>query len=193
MTEWATYEWLKSAINTAYEYGGRSKDSQKVRKAFKQGKYLVYHRVKTPAPEKYPVLYIFARIQMGIYFRTFLILEGSEGDSFAGQIADEQMFHVIHSHAINRYIERRQFKGTLEEAHRTILNGLFINDVQRDDTDETRYIHFDGGLFLCTESDRVLHLRTFIMNRQCSPMQRMKSLTSERNTQQLKREIGIPQ
>ena len=66
-----------------------------------------------------------------------------------------------------------------------------INDVQKDGTDETMYIHFDGGIFLCTISDRVLHLRTFIMNRQCSPIQRMKSLTSEKNTKKMKREFGL--
>lgn len=192
MTEWATYEWLESATKTAYEYGGRSVESQKVKKAFKQGRRLVYHRVNTPAPEKYPVLYIFARVPMGVYFRTFLVLEGTEGDSFAGRVADETLFYVLHSHAVNRYIERHHFDGTLEEAQRKILDGLMINDVQSDATDGTKYIHFDGGLFLCTESDRVMHLRTFIMNRQCTPMQRMKSLASEKNVERLKREIGLP-
>ena len=89
-------------------------------------------------------------------------------------------------------IERHHFDGTLEEAQRKILDGLMINDVQSDATDGTKYIHFDGGLFLCTESDRVMHLRTFIMNRQCTPMQRMKSLASEKNVERLKREIGLP-
>lgn len=34
-------------------------------------------------------------------------------------------------------------------------------------------------------------LGTFIMNRQCSPVQRMKSLTSEQYTRKYKKEIGI--
>ena len=191
MNEFATYDELESAHKVALEYGHKSIRSPRTLKAFKQGRPIVYHRVNTPAPEKYPVFYCFACVRGRILFRTFLVLEGSEGESFAGRIADEPLFYVLHSHAVNRYIERHRFDGTLEEAQRTILNGLMINDVQTDETDETRYIHFDGGLFLCTYSDRVLHLRTFIMNRQCSPMQRMKSLTSEKNTEMMKREIGI--
>lgn len=192
MNEFASYSELEAALKVAREYGNKSIYCDRVRKAFKNGRCIVYHRVKTPAPEKHPVLYTFAVTQKGLFFRTFLILEGREGDSFAGRVADEPLFYIVHSHAVNRYIERHQFKGTLEQAQHKILNGLLINDVQSDATDGTKYIHFDGGLFLCTENDHVIHLRTFIMNRQCSPMQRMKSLTSEKNTEKLKREMGIP-
>lgn len=191
MTEWATYDYLSDALGKAIAYGYKSIKCDDVRKAFRNGKRLVYHRVKTPAPDKIPVFYTFARTDKDEYIRTQLVLEGSEGDSYAGRVEDEDMFYVIHSHAINRFVERRQFHGSHEVAERHIINGLLINDVQKDGTDETRYIYFDGGLFLCTVTDRVLHLRTFIMNRQCSPVQRMKSLTSEKNTEQLKREYGI--
>lgn len=191
MNEFATHEQLDTALNVAVEYGHKSIRSPRVLKAFKLGKPIIYHRVNTPAPQRYPVLYSFACVRGRLFFRTFLVLEGSEGDSFAGRVADESLFYVLHSHAINRYVERHRFGGTLEEAQRTILNGLMINDVQKDGTDETMYIHFDGGIFLCTISDRVLHLRTFIMNRQCSPIQRMKSLTSEKNTKKMKREFGL--
>lgn len=192
MNEFASYNDLEEALKVARDYGHRSICSDRVRKAFKSGRHIVYHRVNTPAPEKIPVLYSFAAARTGLFFRTFLVLEGTEGDSFAGRVADETLFYVLHSHAVNRYIERHHFDGTLEEAQRKILDGLMINDVQSDATDGTKYIHFDGGLFLCTENDRVMHLRTFIMNRQCTPMQRMKSLASEKNVERLKREIGLP-
>ena len=98
---------------------------------------------------------------------------------------------VIHSHAINRYIERRKFDGTIEQAQHKLLDELEIHKSVKDGTDGTQYIYFDGGIFICTVVDRVFHMRTFIMNRQCSPMQRMKSLQSEKELEIIKREIGI--
>ena len=139
-----------------------------------------------------PVLYIFAPDgHGGVLYRTFLILKGKDGDSFCASVDQSGIFQVIHGHAIRRYMERRKFQGTLEQAQNRIMSELFINGVEKDLTDETRYIYFDGGLFLCTYDDGVMHLRTYITNRQCSPMQRMMSFRSQKQANELRRRLGV--
>ncbi len=189
LSEWATYDELNKALLEARMYGFFSINSKQVRKEFKKGAKKVFHRVNTPK-HRLPVLYMFIN-ETGGPFATNLVLQGSEGESFAVCLTFSEQILVIHSHAINRYIERRKFDGTIEQAQRKLLDELEIHKSVKDSTDETQYIYFDGGIFLCQVVDRVFRLRTFIMNRQCSPMQRMKSLQSEKELEQIKREIGI--
>lgn len=195
MKDNATFEQLEPVMREAVAYGHRSIMSDKVRKQVKLGHHLVEHRVNTPKDYGHNrVLYIYAFALKRACFRTFLLLEGKEGDSYAGAVFNAENkvdFYIVHGHAIRRYMERRKFTGTLQEAELKVLNGLMVSDVQKDSTDNTMYLYFDGGVFLCTNDDRVLHLRTFIMNRQCSTMQRMKSLKSENETKTFKRELGI--
>lgn len=194
MTENATKDELLAALKLAEDYSHRSLNNHKVHKMFRSGHTTVFHRVNTP--EKIPVLYIFFLYRRMIWSRTFLVLDGYEGDAFAGYVeADRKVsnieFQVIHSHAINRYIQRSKFKGTLKDAQRKILTDLIANYSVADGTDDTIYINYDNGVFLCNCDNGVMHLRTFILNRQCSPLQRMKSLDSEKGTKQFKRELGL--
>lgn len=190
LTENSTYEELQPAMREARLYGDISMRSEKVRKAIKKGAKQVFHRVRTPQ-SKQPVLYVYSDICGEWSYRTFLVLKGKEGEGFAVGMDNGSFFEIIHSHAVNRYIERRRFKGTLEEAQHKIVTDLIVHWVEADDTSKTDYVYFDGGVFLCTHEERIIHLRTFIMNRQCHPVQRMKSLRSEKNTKQYKKELGI--
>ena len=197
MNEFAPYDQLLRALKTAFEYGDTTIRADRIRKAYKSGRRTIWHRVNTPAPNKVPVLYNFVFTPKGYFFCTFIILDGSEGESFAGYVKSEKegdKIFVIHSHAIRRFVERSRFGGSIEQAQLHVLDGLHVNDVQHDPTDNSSYIYLDGGIFLChpaKDDNRILHLGTFIMNRQCSPVQRMKSLTSEQCTKEYKRELGI--
>lgn len=179
-------------MHKARKYGFDSSNSDVVQRALKAGKREVFHRVNT-AGDKIPVLYIFSRINKAQAFRTFLVIKTKQGDSFCGGVSNMGFFEMIHAHAIKRYMERRKFTGTLEQAQNKILSELFANWAEPDRTDGTIYIYYDGGIFLCTweEEQRVLHLRTFIMNRQCSPMQRMMSLKSEKGVNEFKKSMGM--
>ena len=189
LTESATYDELFNAMKEAREYGFSSINNPKVRRAFRLGATEVFHRVRTPQ-SKHCVLYQFNSSHgKGKVFRTFLVLQGREGDSFAGGIQNGEIIEIIHSHAIRRYIERRRFKGSLEKAQHKIVKELLIHYMEADGTTPTDYIYFDGGVFLCTRDEHIIHLRTFIMNRQCSPVQRIKSLQSEKKTKELINQI----
>lgn len=197
MNELATYEQLYRALVIAFEYGKVTVRSERIRKAYKSGKRTVWHRVNTPAPDKVPVLYNFVFTPKGFYFCTFIVLDSKDGESFAVYVQSKKegdKIFIIHAHAIRRFVERSRFDGSIERARLYILDGLHVNDVQHDPTDNSSYIYLDGGIFLCypaKDDNRILHLGTFIMNRQCSPVQRMKSLTSEQYTRKYKKELGI--
>lgn len=194
MNENSPFQVLLPAMQSATEYSSRNVQCQAVRKAVKLGKKRVVCRVNTP--DKIAAMYIhdiFPKYIVGT--RTFLVVDGAEGYGFvsASREADTGKFYlsVLHSHAINRFIERRHFTGTLEQAQLYIINGIMINASAEDLLNETQYLYFDGGTFLCNLKDGIHHIRTFVMNRQLYPAQRMKSLTSEKETEKLKREFGF--
>ena len=170
--------------------------SKEYRKAVKQGKSEFELRVNTP--EKYPALYIYHIGRLMVHYQPILLLEGSEGESYCllsspirrkgGYWYDESLI-VLHGHAINRYIERRKFDGTYEQARRGILNHLCVMSVYPDSMDETFYLNYDGGSFLCNKVEGVLHLRTYIVNRQHYPEQRLRSMQSEEDTRLFRQEL----
>jgi hypothetical protein len=193
MNENSTFQDLLPAVQAVIGYGERNVNSDRVKRAVKMGKRRVVCRVNTP--DKTPAMYIhYIFPKKGILTRPFVIVDGAEGEAFvtASKDPDTGKFFltVIHSHAINRYIERRQFHGTLAEAQQRIIDGIAVNTSAEDKLNETGYLYFDGGTFLCNFKNGVQHIRTFVMNRQLYPAQRMKSLTSEKETAQLKREVG---
>ena len=191
LTENETYETYDKILRTARSYGADCRKSSIVQKAFKDKKRNVFFRRVNLPVSKQPVIYQYHRNGKSLPYRTFLVVEGSEGESFVGSVFDGKYYEVIHSHAINRYIERRGFNGTLNEAQINIFEGLNYYYVTNDYTDDTDYIYFDGGVFLCNMKDNVIHLRTFIMNRQCYPNQRILSLESENGIKLFKKELEI--
>ena len=191
LTEKSSYDELHAALQAAMDYSRYNANSQAVRRAYKLGKQKVWVRVNTP--EKIPVLYLHRFFPKGIGTRTFLVVQGSEGDSYVSLEVNQHERNphltILRAHAINRYIERRQFQGSIEEATRTLINGLGVNDTERDSFGTTYYTYFDGGTFLCTFADNVFTFQTFIMNRQCGPEQRLRSLQSEKGVAEFRREL----
>ena len=194
MNENSTYQELMPAMQAVIEYGSKNVNSDRVRRAVKRGQRRIVCRVNTP--DKHRAMYIhYVFPGNGIATRPFLIVNGAEGEGKLTVSKDPDAKRIyltmIHSHAINRYIERRQFKGTVEEATQRILDGIAVNTSAVDELNKTDYLYFDGGTFLCNLKDGVQHIRTFVMNRQLYPNQRFKSLKSEKETEQLKREIRL--
>lgn len=191
LTEWSTYDQLATALAKARNYGETSRRNQKVQRALKRGATDVYHRVNTPK-DKIPVLYHFVNDKRETWF-TFVLLAGSEGESIAVNAVFDNPTDiiVIHSHAVNRYMQRSTFEGTLEEAQRTVLAGILISCPSKDS--DTYYIPFGNGLFLCHEKDRVMHIRTYVGDRQLKPNQRLWKRKSQNDTieqlEQLVKEI----
>ena len=192
LTENITKDELEEAIRSVEAYAYVTVGNPKVFRALRTGADKYYHRVNTP--EKIPALYIYRRFGERVQHRAFVVLQGPEGDSFARKVTTNDkhiQIKIIHGHAINRYIERHHFEGTLEMAQRKILNELKMSYVVPDGTSDTLYIDYDGGVFLCTMNDGILHMRTFIMHRQCKPIQRLRALESERKLTEIKNDLGI--
>lgn len=194
MNENSPFYELLPAMQSAIEYSSRNVLCQAVRKAAKLGKKRVICRVNTP--DKVPAMYIhdiFPKMVIGT--RTFIMVDGAEGYGLvtASKNPDtgKMYLSVLHSHAINRYIERRHYTGTVEEAQLHIINGIMVNVSAEDLLNETQYLYFDGGTFLCNLKDGIHHIRTFVMNRQLYPAQRMRSLKSEKETDTLKRQYSF--
>ena len=189
MTEKSTYQELLSAIHSAEEYAKVNGRSPKVMRAGRKNIRVVEWRGNTP--DHVPAMYLHfidRKKAKGVLTLSFLVLKGSEGDSY-GVRMQGGLIIILHSHAINRYIERRRFEGTLKEATMAILDRLALFNQEWDDT--TSYVYYDGGVFLGvhTDDDKVLHLKTFIMNRQCYPNERMKSLAAEKEYEDYKKRV----
>lgn len=185
LNEWATYDELIPALREARGYGETSRRNQKVQRQLRLGVHDVYHRVRTPK-NKIPVFYWFVNDPNGTWF-SFLVLKGSEGESFAASVITDSDtgIIVVHSHAINRYMERSTFKGTLEKAQLLILLGMMIACPSKDS--DTYYIPFVEGVFLCQEKDHVLHVRTYVNDSQLKPNQRLwKRKSINDTTEQIK-------
>lgn len=180
LTEWSTYDELKPALREARDYGETSRRNQKVQRLLRLGASDVYHRVHTPK-SKIHVLYRFVNDRAGTWF-SFLVLQGSEGESFAASVItdNDTGIIVIHSHAVNRYMERSSFNGTIEEAQRMIISVIMITCPSKDS--DTYYIPFCDGVFLCQEKDHVLHVRTYVNDRQLKPNQRLWKRKSQNDT-----------
>lgn len=192
LTENETYETYDEVMRMARDYGASCAKSAPVRKAFRNKKRdTFFRRVNIPV-SKHPVIYEYKRGADGnLPYRTFLVVEGSEGESFVASTARGNMYQVMHSHAINRYMQRSRFEGTFDEARLKIMDYLHYYYISKDYTDDTKYVYFDGGMFICTVDGNIMHFRTFIMNRQCHLNQRMLSLESEKGREWAKEKFGL--
>lgn len=186
-TEWTTYELLSKALDEVQEYGYASLHNTKIQRAMRTGTDYVIHHVNTPK-SKHPAIYLFFNDKKGTFY-SFLALQGSEGISFAvkGNKASPYGIIVIHSHAINRYVERSKFEGSVEEASTYVIMGLMVCVPTKDS--DTTYISFDDGVFLCNVTQKVLHIRTYITYKQCKPNQRIWLIKSEMALEELKKKF----
>lgn len=102
-----------------------------------------------------------------------------ERTTFVHMAGDGKTIMLLYAHAIEQYIERHGWDGTLEECRNHINMGLMLTCGEYDKITGECEAYFDGGLFLGEKKGDIFRYKTFIMNRQCKPNQRMHSLNAE--------------
>ena len=100
LTEKSPYQDLLSAWKEVNDYGYFAANEKNTKKALKKKGVTLARWVNTP--KKNRALYIYARPNKKVYYTSFLIVEGSEGDSFASMDGDKHTITMYHSHAINQ-------------------------------------------------------------------------------------------
>lgn len=186
LTEKSPYEDILSAWKEVNDYGERAANAKAVKEALKKSK-IAFRRVNTPA--KHKALYVFVATKRMMYHMPFLVVEGSEGDSF---VALEDMgggrkdsLAMLHSHAVNRYIERHGWNGTLEECQEHLLCDMWVTSQHVDTVTKELFVYFDEGLFLGCIKDGISHLNTYVANQHLFPYQRLKSRTLQEAIEKL--------
>ena len=195
LTEDATKEELLRFIKLCYPLGRLPKTmrARYQRAKMHQETYFVY-RTKIPNFDQ-PVLII--RYTLVDLFSPILVLQGSEGEGYA--FMNKNGFTVIHSHAIRRYFNRHehmdeQVVKTLADIDHDILKRIVYRmlydmdgaNTYSDSLKTTQDCYYDGGIFRVEERDSVAHFWTYVMNRQCFPDQRLRSLKSEKRYHRIK-------
>lgn len=173
LTEKSSYKELFAAWKEVNDYGYFAANEKSTKKALKQKGVTLARWVNTP--NKNRAMYIYSRQGEMVYFTSFLIVEGSEGDSFVSMEDDKEKMTILHSHAINRYIERHGFDGTLEQCQCYILNNTLLTTQSVDTITKEVVIYFDEGVFLGCVKDNVTHLNTYVSNNRLYTNQRLMS------------------
>lgn len=104
------------------------------------------------------------------------------GDSKDGAVLSRggRFFIAIHPHAIDRFIARHRFKGTFQEAEEYILQNYKQVSYKIDMTTSEIICPFDSGAFLGKEDEEgIVHLKTFVMNRQLFLNQRLDEVKAK--------------
>lgn len=173
LTEKSPYQDLLSAWKEVNDYGFFAANEKNTKKALKKKGVTLARWVNTP--KKNRALYIYSRPNKKVYYTSFLIVEGSEGNSFVAMEDDKEKMTVLHSHAINRYIERHGYDGTLEQCQCYILNYTMLTAQNVDTITKEVIVYFDEGVFLGCVKDNVTHLNTYVPNNRLYYNQRLMS------------------
>ena len=173
LTEKSQYQDMLSAWKEVNDYGFYAANEKNTKKALKKKGVTLARWVNTQ--KKNRALYIYSRPNKKVYFTSFLIVEGSEGDSFVAMEDDKEKMTVLHSHAINRYIERHGYDGTLEQCQCYILNYTMLTAQNVDTITKEVIVYFDEGIFLGCVKDNVTHLNTYVPNNRLYTNQRLMS------------------
>ena len=189
LTEKSPYKDLLAAWQEVNDYGERAANAKAVKDALKKSN-VTYRRVNTP--EKHRAFYIIIKTKKRMYHMPFLIVEGSEGDSFVA-LEDEgkrnSCLTILHSHAINRYIERHGWKGTAEECQEYLLDSMWVTARNIDKYTREITVYLDDGVFLGAEKDNICHLNTYVSNNRLYTNQRLMSRKLQDNIEKLFKEI----
>lgn len=173
LTEKSPYKDLLVAWKEVNDYGYFAANEKNTKKALKKKGVTLARWVNTP--KKNRALYIYSRPNKKVYYTSFLIVEGSEGNSFVAMEDDKEKMTVLHSHAINRYIERHGYDGTLEQCQCYILNYTMLTAQNVDTITKEVIVYFDEGIFLGCVKDNVTHLNTYVPNNRLYSNQRLMS------------------
>lgn len=173
LTEKSSYKDLLAAWKDVNSYGHFASNERSTKKALKKKGTTLARWVNTP--KKNRAMYIYSRQGEMVYFTSFLIVEGSEGDSFVSMEDDKEKMTILHSHAINRYIERHGYEGTLQECQCYILNRTTLTAQCVDMITKDAAVYFDDGIFLGCVKGNVMHLNTYVSNNRLYTNQRLMS------------------
>jgi hypothetical protein len=173
LTEKSPYKDLLAAWKDVNIYGHFASNERSTKKALKKKGTTLARWVNTP--NKNRAMYIYSRQGEMVYFTSFLIVEGSEGDSFVSMEDDKEKMTILHSHAINRYIERHGYEGSLEQCQCYILNRTTLSVHSVDTITKDAAVYFDDGIFLGHVKDNVMHLNTYVSNNRLYTNQRLMS------------------
>lgn len=173
LTEKSPYKDLLAAWKEVNDYGYFAANEKNTKKALKKKGVTLARWVNTP--KKNRALYIYSRPNKKVYYTSFLIVEGSEGNSFVAMEDDKEKMTVLHSHAINRYIERHGYNGTLEQCQCYILNYTMLTAQNVDTITKEVIVYFDEGIFLGCVKDNMTHLNTYVPNNRLYTNQRLMS------------------
>jgi len=186
LTEKSSKEELDTAWGLVNDYGEAASKAHEVQRAFKKGAKVVYRRVNTP--EKLQALYIIIQNKRQVMYMPILIVEGSEGRSFVARESTgqkEEFLTILHSHAVNRYIERHGWDGDIIDAENHILDNMWVSARNVDKYTKELTVYFDDGMFLGAEKDGICHLNTYIANKQMYSNQRLLSRRLQDNIEEL--------
>lgn len=193
LTEKSSYKDLLAAWKEVNDYGERAYNAKAVRQALKKSS-IVCRRVNTH--DKHNALYIFIKTKVRLYTMPFLIVQGSEGDSFVALednvTSTNNELAMLHSHAVNRYIERHGWKGTKEECEEYLLGEMWVTSQHVDRYTKELFVYMDNGLFLGCIKDGISHLNTYVANQHLYPNQRLKSRQLQKSIEELLEELDKP-
>ena len=173
LTEKSPYKDLLAAWKEVNNYGYFAANEKNTKKMLKQKGVVVARRVNTPKRNK--ALYLYTKTNLNVYFTSFLIVEGSEGDSFVTMEDNMENMTIIHGHAINRYIERHGWEKTLEECQNYILNYTLMTTQNVDTITKETMVYFDEGVFLGVVKGKIFHYNTYLPNQRLFTNQRLMS------------------
>lgn len=208
---------LKIVFDDVLRYGWCiANNSPDVRRRLKKKGVRFVHRAKTPDGQL--AYYVFGRDSKGVFSVPSIVTPSREPDSDAKAqyntiivptkipIADRYTkkivnsspytdWYVIRGHAIKRYIERHNHvkedlitPQMVTETEDHIMLHFNASFVENNDIDNEIIIYFDGGGFFGDYAKNVYYLRTFNMNRQLYPNQRMLTLSSENEVKKMNQE-----
>lgn len=183
LTEYSSKEDLQAAIRNAEEYTRKNAASPKVQRAYRKKSRWCIWIGNTPGGVKAMFIHIFDK--QGILTYPFVIVDGSDGDSYVGSWA--QGLFVLHSHAISRVIERTGCTLDRTDIAIDVLGALTAVAVSHDS--DTWYVRYHEGMFLCVFIDDVFHIRTFITEKQAKKNQRLFAIKAENETKELRQRI----
>lgn len=171
-----------SDCRTIYEkvrmYGSRSLNDKSMQRLIKKKQNaVVFKRVNTP--EKIPALYMYIFEKKKAICYTFVILNGTDGDSFLCSRLDKRNYMVITGHLISRYIERHGWCGSREACENYIIAQTMLLWCDHDKSTNEIAAYFDDGLMLGRMEDGMHVFKTYIHSKNMFDNQRVKAKWQE--------------
>lgn len=114
---------------------------------------------------------VFYRLDLNLKLHSAgLVIEGCDGDSFAFPANGLEVIFIVRGHALKRYIQRKIYHDETHEAtEEEITDALqrlstYICHccINYDKIGDQYHLGFDGGVFICTDNNKVVTLQTYL-------------------------------